>query len=165
MERVEKVRDATSDALVSPHPEVLAEVSSDPAVIANLREIHLVGNVDSYARIDFGLFANLDSVVLYSTYQTDEFLKALASHSRNIRSLAIEETDMTDAGLASISKMENLHYLSITSWSGLTSAGINQLKQNHELTRLTLNFGAIKHDLSELTESLPDCEIRQTTDE
>jgi hypothetical protein len=162
-ERTEKqlpeIRSGEVHTLFMPHPGMLRELARDKQIAANLEKVLIWGDASSGDFAALADFPKLTSVVVYDTKGTDAFLKHVLACEK-IAKLSIDQTDLSDDGLATISRMESLEDLGVNSWSDRLSAdGLNQLGTLKNLKTLRLRVGPSEPDLKALRSALPNCSI------
>lgn len=158
-EQANEIRSGEDHNLFHPYPNLLVILCRDPTVARNLREVILMQDLAKGGYAALADFPNLNSVVLYSTRSTDEFLTLLPA-CKSVKQLCIDTTDLTDAGLEKIGKMSALEELSIISYGeNLTTKGFQSLAELESLKEIYLRVGPSSLDLESLQELLPSCNI------
>jgi hypothetical protein len=92
---------------------------------------------------------------------TDYLLVELCEH-RQVRGLLLEQSDLTDAGMASIGGLRGLVYLSLDS-TAITDTGLRHLEKMKGLQVLNLRRcpNVTDEGVARLQKALPECEIRR----
>ncbi len=160
-----EIRSGERHTILCPHPAMLSQLAEDPDVARNLTEVYSWGDVSSP---DFAHLVNLpklDSVALYDAHGADAFLRHLLA-CKAVTRLSIDQTDLSDVGLETISQMPGLTDVGINAWGDrLTAEGLNQLAAVKTLRYLGLCVGPSAPNLDSLRSALPDCDIHLEVEE
>jgi hypothetical protein len=134
-------------------------------VARNLTEVYSWGDVSSPDFAHLVDLPNLDSVALYDAHGTDAFLRHVLA-CKTVTRLSIDQTDLSDAGLATIGQMPGLADVGINAWGdSLSAEGLNQLAAVRTLRKLRLRVGPSTPNVGSLRSALPDCDIHLEVDE
>jgi serine/threonine protein kinase len=149
----------------------------DMSVVANGREIKLTGGAELPAEPFFVRYLRLNASVNTDAIEwladlsrlsfayvpprdSDRWAEALAKHPAMVMINAYG-SDLSDKGLAHISRLKNLEYLNLQGCRGVTGAGLRSLASCKSLEKLNLDGAMLQAgkytlaDLQELRRALP----------
>ena len=159
------IRSGERHTVFCPYPGMLLGLAEDPNVAMNLTEVRSWGDVSSPDFAHLADLPKLESVSLYDAHGVDAFLKHLLA-CKAITRISVDQTDLSDAGLATIGQMSTLRDVAIGAWDDRISAeGLNQLASLKTLRKLWLRVGPSTPNLDAIRSALPDCDIRLEVDE
>ena len=161
-QQIARIRASDGDALVLPHPKILAEIASDDALVRRVKVVDLGGDVRSSEYAELANFPKLEWIHIYETHGTDVLLEYISA-STSITTLDIETCDMTDRGLSHIADLSQLEYLGIESYGDtLSDSGLSQLASLSNLKELNLILGPTPRNTVDIEEKLPNCKVSVT---
>lgn len=141
-EQADAIRKGKSDGFIMPHPGVLDEISADPQLAKKVLEIEFGNDLSSYDSKTLSRFPNLTFVSIYGGNNTDKLVNSLRS-CISLKELVIQECDITNDGVYSISGCSGLESIKIeTEITKLSEEAVMSLRGLSQLRGLRIyNMG------------------------
>jgi hypothetical protein len=95
-----------------------------------------------------------NSLHLYDTRKTDALLRRVEGLAE-VERLCLEQTDVSEAGLASVATLPRLRSLGIYQWRGITDQGLANLRGLSSLEELHLRIWGVTNEGLRVLEDLP----------
>lgn len=137
-QQIAEIKYGESSTLNSPDPGIFFTSANDQGVVKHLKELSLDGDLSGYTEPRLAKFENLQTITLYATENTDDFLDAIPN---NVTTMVLEQSDVTATGISRIARFQNLRTLHLSPWNNdYTSSVIDCIRKLGMIKTLSVEW-------------------------